>query len=83
MFEANLSIQGSNLRVAEEEIFYNWENFITNVFRGKVSQTSTTIDDDTYQGAESTKVITLNDVIMFTIGSYHLPVMGLERKVAI
>lgn len=83
VFEANLSIQGSNLRVAEEEIFYNWENFITNVFRGKVSQTSTTIDDDTYQGTESTKVITLNDVIMFTTGSYHLPVMGLERKVAI
>ena len=83
VFEANLSIQGSNLRVAEEDILYNWEKFITNVFRGKVSQTSITIDDDTFQETESTKVITLNDVIMFTTGSYHLPVMGLESKVAI
>lgn len=83
VFEANLSSQGSNLRMAEEDILYNWENFITNVFRGKVSQTSITIDDDTFQETESTKVITLNDVIMFTTGSYHLPVMGLERKVEI
>lgn len=83
VFEANLSCHGSNLRMAEEDILYNWENFITNVFRGKVSQTSITIDDDTFQETESTKVITLNDVIMFTTGSYHLPVMGLECKVEI
>ena len=82
VFEANLSSQGSNLRIAEEDILYNWENFITNVFRGKVTQTSITIDD-TFQETENTKVITLNDVIMFTTGSYHLPVMGLERKVEI
>ena len=83
VFEANLSTQGSNLRMTEEDILYNWENFITNVFRGKVSQTSITIDDDTFQETESTKVITLNDVIMFTTGSYYLPFMGLERKVQI
>lgn len=83
VFEANLSIQGSNLRMAEEDILYNWENFITNVFRGKVCQTSITIDDDTFLETESTKVITLNDVIMFATGSYHLPAMGLEHQVQI
>ena len=53
------------------------------MFREKVTQTSITIDDDTFQETESTKVITLNDIIMFTTGSYHLPVMGLEHKVEI
>ena len=91
VFEANLSTHGSNLRMAEEDILYNWENFLSNVFRGKVSQTTISIeinddcdiDADTVMETESTEVVTLNDVIMFSTGSYHLPVMGLERKVQI
>lgn len=91
VFEANLSTHGSNLRMAEEDILYNWENFLSNVFRGKVSQTTIEINDDFYIDAdtctveetESTKVVTLNDVVMFSTGLYHLPVMGLEPKVQI
>lgn len=69
--------------MAEEDILYNWENFITNVFRWKVSQTSITIDDDTFQETQSPEVITLNDVTMFTTGSYQVPFMRLECKVEI
>ena len=87
VFQSNLSSQGSNARMVEEQILYNWDNFLTNVFRGKVSQTAISItyndDDDTFHETENTKVITLNDVIMFTTGLYHLPVLGLERKVEI
>ena len=32
---------------------------------------------------QSTKVVTLNDIVMFSTGSYHLPATGFERKVEI
>ncbi|CAH3169691.1 unnamed protein product, partial [Porites lobata] len=93
IFEANLSTRGSNLRIAEEDILYNWENFLSNVFRGKVSQTTISIeinedvdtgnDNDKVVETQSTKVVTLNDIVMFSTGSYHLPATGFERKVEI
>lgn len=92
IFEANLSPHGSNLRMAEEEILYNWENFQSNVFRGKVSQTTISIEikddinidaDNMVEETESTKLVTLNDVLKFTTGAYYLPAMGLDNKVLI
>ncbi|CAH3197181.1 unnamed protein product, partial [Porites evermanni] len=92
IFEANLSTRGSNRRIAED-ILYNWENFLSNVFRGKVSQTTISIeikedvdtgnDNDKVVETQSTKVVTLNDIVMFSTGSYHLPATGFERKVEI
>lgn len=91
--EANLSTRGSNLRIAEEDMLYYWENFLSNVFRGKVSQTTISIeikedvdtgnDNDKVVETQSTKVVTLNDIVMFSTGSYHLPATGFERKVEI
>ena len=96
IFEANLSPHGSNLRTAEEEILYNWENFQSNVFRGKVSQTTISIEikddididanndaNNVVEETESTRLVTLNDVLKFTTGAYYLPAMGLDNKVLI
>ena len=59
IFEANLSTRGSNLRIAEEDILYNWENSLSNVFRGKVSQTAISIEikEDVDTGNDNDKVV--------------------------
>ena len=87
------NIVEANLRIAEEDILYYWENFLSNVFRGEVSLTTISIeikedvdtgnDNDKVVETQSTKVVTLNDIVMFSTGSYNLPATGFERKVEI
>ena len=78
LFVPDLSSTGSNKRAAEEDILYNWSNFLVRVHNGKVSQTSISLDGDTFTEKEVT--LHLKDVLMFMTGSYHLTVLGFGNK---
>ena len=72
-----MTCEGSNKRAVEEEILYNWSNFLVHVYNGKVVQTSISLDDaETF----TEEKITLKDVLLFTTGSYHLTVLGFGDK---